>query len=157
MKSKSRLILSFQFLLLFAYSVVLWATEPLAIFRGERGVGIVLLMLGVVILAAAVMAYRNAVGTFMVKPSPEPAERGGLITKGVYSIIRHPFYTATPIILTGTALGIRKPWGLAVIPVVIGLLYWKSSHEEKLLEERFPEYGEYRTKTGRFVPRLRKK
>ncbi|MGB5138715.1 MAG: hypothetical protein WBP29_09310, partial [Candidatus Zixiibacteriota bacterium] len=81
MKSKSRLILSFQFLLLFAYSVVLWATEPLAIFRGERGVGIVLLMLGVVILAAAVMAYRNAVGTFMVKPSPEPAERGGLITK----------------------------------------------------------------------------
>lgn len=157
MNSKSKLILSLQFLLLLVYIILLCATELRPLFRGDRVVGIALFATGAITLVMAVVAYRRAVGTIKVKPSPEPAEQGGLITQGVYSFIRHPFYTATPIILAGTALAVRKPWGLAMIPVVIGLLYWKSSYEETLLALRFPEYLEYKKKTGRFLPRLRKK
>lgn len=150
------LIMVTQGLLTLAFVLVLVFTPEISLFGGERGIGIVVVLIGAGILAAAVAAYRETLGTFKVKPTPEPSERGGLITRGIYGWIRHPFYAATPLILTGTALITRRPWGLAMIPPVVGFLYLKSSFEEKLLMAKFPEYAVYKAKTGRFLPRLKK-
>lgn len=154
--SKSKFTLFLQFSLLLAFVVVVALSGKYAMFPGEQIVGAVLLLAGAVVLFSAVSAYRKTMGTLRVKVAPDPAEHGGLITGGIYSKIRHPFYAATPLILTGTALIMRRPWALAMIPLIVGFLYFKSSFEEKLLTAKFPEYVAYKAKTGRFLPRLKK-
>jgi protein-S-isoprenylcysteine O-methyltransferase Ste14 len=150
----TRLILPIQFLLSLGFAVVAVATDHHSIFAGDRIAGIVLAVAGLSILAAAIAAYKRTVGTFLVKPSPEPSRQGGLISHGIYSLIRHPFYTATPLVLSGVALGLQKPWCLLVVVCAVLLLYWKSIYEEELLGARFPEYPSYRQRTGRFLPRI---
>lgn len=152
--SKSRLILFAQFSLLTAFVAVAVLSGQRAMFRGDRLVGVVLLLAGSAVLASAAAAYRNTMGTLRVKVVPDPAEHGGLITRGIYSRIRHPFYAAVPLVLAGAMLVLRKPWCAVVILGSFPLLYWKSSYEEQLLEKKFPEYPAYRKRTGRFFPRL---
>ncbi len=124
-------------------------------FRGEQIVGVFLLLTGVVVVSAAVVAYQKTMGTLHVKVTPDPAEHGGTNNlSGIYSKIRHPFYAATPLILTGAMLVLQKPWCMVVIICTIPLLFWKSSYEEQLLEQKFPSYATYRLRTGRFLPRL---
>lgn len=155
-KSVTYTIMLLQFLLIGAYALILLVTPSLQLFFGDQLVGVIVLLVGLAVLASAVLAYRRSVGTFKIKATPAPANRGGLITDGIYSYIRHPFYTATPTIFIGFALLVHRPWGVAVIPLVVGLLYWKSSYEERLLEAKFPEYGLYKSKTGCFLPAFRK-
>lgn len=154
---KSILILFVQFSLLVAFATVVALSEKHAMFRGERVVGVALMLAGAAVLTAAVVAYRKTMGTLRVKVAPDPAEHGELITRGIYSKIRHPFYAATPLMLTGAMLVLQRPWCVIVIICTIPLLYWKSSYEEQLLVQRFPEYPVYRSRTGRFFPRLAKK
>lgn len=155
--SKSRLILFLQFSLLLAFTIVVVLSERHAMFPGERVVGAALVLAAAVVLLAGVCAYRKTMGTLRVKVAPDPVEHGGLITSGIYSKIRHPFYAATPLMLTGAALLVQRPWCLTVIICTIPLLYWKSSYEEQLLEQKFPDYPAYRRRTGRFFPRLLQK
>lgn len=154
---KSTLILFVQLSLLLSFIIVVALSGRHSIFRGEQIVGIFLLLAGAVVLSAAVVAYRKSMGTLRVKVSPDPAEHGGLITRGVYSKIRHPFYAATPLMLTGAMLVLQRPWCVIVVICTIPLLFWKSSYEEQLLVQKFPEYSTYRKRTGRFFPRLMKK
>ncbi len=156
-RSKSTLILFVQFSLLVAFAIVVALSEKHAMFREDYAVGVVFLAGGTAVIMAAVVAYRKAMGTVRVKVSPDPAERGELITRGIYSKIRHPFYAATPLMLTGAMLVLQRPWCVIVIICTIPLLYWKSSYEEQLLVQRFPEYPAYRRRTGRFFPRLAEK
>lgn len=155
--SKSRLILAVQFSLMLVYIIVVTSTTRQEIFRGEHVVGIALVLSGVAILVSALVAYRRTLGTLRVKISPDPAGHGGLITSGIYAKIRHPFYSATPLIMVGVMLILHKPWCALVIICSIPLLYWKSAYEEQLLAARFPEYPAYRRRTGRFFPQLGKK
>lgn len=154
--SKSRLILFIQFSLLAVFAIVAVSSGRHSIFPEERIVGVLLLLAGAAVLVAAVVAYRKTMGTLRVKVAPDPAEHGGLITSGIYSKIRHPFYAATPLMLTGAALLVQRPWCVTVVICTTPLLYWKSSYEEQLLVEKFPEYPAYRRRTGRFFPRLTK-
>jgi protein-S-isoprenylcysteine O-methyltransferase Ste14 len=145
-----------QVLLFLSFALIVGLTQGHGLFVGDRLVGIALLLVGVAVLSAAVVAYRKSIGTYKIKATPEPADRGGLMTDGIYSFIRHPFYTATPTMFLGFALLAHRPWGLVILPFVVGLLYWKSTHEEDLLEAKFPEYAAYRARTGRFLPPIGK-
>lgn len=156
-KQFTYLIMSVQFLLIVAFVLILFVTPSKQLFYGDRSVGAIVFLIGLAVLAAAVSTYRRSIGTFKIKATPAPADRGGLMTDGIYSFIRHPFYTATPTMFIGFALLVHRPWGLAVIPPVIGLLYWKSAYEERLLEVKFPEYADYRERTGRFLPAMGRK
>jgi protein-S-isoprenylcysteine O-methyltransferase Ste14 len=153
-KRLTYLIMTLQFLLMVVFVLMLAFTPSRQLFVRDRLVGAGLLLVGILVMAAAVYAYQETIGTLRIKATPEPSNRGGLITSGVYSYIRHPFYTAAPTIIIGFALLVHRPWGLALIPLVLGLLYWKSTYEERLLEARFPEYAAYRARTGRFFPAI---
>jgi protein-S-isoprenylcysteine O-methyltransferase Ste14/rhodanese-related sulfurtransferase len=81
-----------------------------------------------------------------------PKIDGSLITRGVYSRIRHPMYTATVMLLLGYVICFGS---LFAIPFWMGcaVLYaMKAAKEEPLLMEHYPEYVEYSRRTFKFIP-----
>lgn len=90
----------------------------------------------------------------LVSPFPSPKAGMQLQTKGVYAFSRHPIYSG--ILVVFYAWGIAQA---AEYKIGIGLLfhvfiYFKARYEEKLLQQKFPEYQEYKSKTGMFFPRI---
>ncbi len=85
-------------------------------------------------------------------PFPRPLERGALVERGPYRLVRHPLYSGGVLFLTGISLAF-SPWALlftAVLAVVWGV---KVRVEERFLAERFSGYAEYAARTRfRLVP-----
>lgn len=77
---------------------------------------------------------------------------GGLVTSGPYRYIRHPIYTAA--CLFGWASIITH---LSLVAVACGVLMFLGSltrmlAEERLVQERYPQYVEYSRRTKRMLP-----
>jgi protein-S-isoprenylcysteine O-methyltransferase Ste14 len=76
----------------------------------------------------------------------------GLVTRGPYAIIRHPLYLAEIIAGLGGLLPRMSPLMLLMFVVFVGLQYWRSTFEERVLEQAFPDYAAYRRTTWRIIP-----
>lgn len=85
-----------------------------------------------------------------VEDSQVPVGKG-LVTSGVYSVIRHPLYLGDILLVLGLELALNS-W--LVLGTIFPILYSvkQAIKEEQLLEREFPEYGEYRARTKRFIP-----
>ena len=88
------------------------------------------------------------------------AEDHELVTYGPYRYLRHPVYASFAAIAIGTALVFRSYvlLGLSVTLMVTGR--WWANAEERLLAstEGFGDvYRTYAARTGRFLPRLRRR
>lgn len=112
-------------------------------------VGIVVATLGLSLLIAAMVSMgRN------LSPFPRPVVRGSLVQHGVYRVVRHPIYGAVLLIALGWSLA-ESPLGLIPTALLAFVFDLKARLEEGWLLERYPSYGEYRTRTrSRFVPGL---
>ncbi|HEU6445564.1 MAG TPA: isoprenylcysteine carboxylmethyltransferase family protein [Gaiellaceae bacterium] len=103
--------------------------------------GLLIALGGVVLVVWA----RRAMGrSFSAFPTPRPGAE--LVVRGPYRFVRHPMYVGGILVLLGfslafSAVGLLLTAGLAVLWV------FKARHEERLLEERFPGYAEYRRAT----------
>lgn len=66
-------------------------------------------------------------------------DRGVLVTRGIYSKIRHQMYFGWMLIVIGVPLATRSLYTLYTTPIgLIFLIYWKVS-EERELEEKYGE------------------
>lgn len=113
--------------------------------------GMILLVGGTVLRAAAVLALKKAF-TLNV----QTADGQHLVTTGPYRFIRNPAYTGSILSLLGIALCLRSalaPFAvLALCAVCYGLRIRK---EEKMLEKQFgAEFAEYKRRTWRLFPGL---
>ncbi len=87
-------------------------------------------------------------------PTPVPRSDGVLQTSGVYRWVRHPIYTAVLAIVVSMAVG-RQSWlALSVGAATVAFFSVKARWEERRLADRYPEYEAYRSRTGRFLPRI---
>ena len=107
------------------------------------------------VLAAAGAAYAawamRALGRSLT-PMPDPRSGGELVTRGPYRLARHPIYGGAIVFFAGLSL-VFNPYALVAVLGLALLWRMKSSYEELLLEERYPEYREYRRSVrGRFLP-----
>ena len=81
-----------------------------------------------------------------------------LVHQGLYSYVRHPIYLFQIIILIGIALLLPTPFSLAILLIhFICISIMTRDEEAYLLKTHGSEYQEYYLKTGRFLPKLRKK
>ena len=77
---------------------------------------------------------------------------GGLVTWGPYRYIRHPIYTAI-CLATLAGVGAHWSWKSGVCGgVVVGSLVMRIFCEEHLLSARYPEHGQYASRTWRMIP-----
>jgi protein-S-isoprenylcysteine O-methyltransferase Ste14 len=76
-----------------------------------------------------------------------------LVTRGIYRYIRHPIYLGDVFLVTGFELALNS-W-LFILGFFIAMIVIRQAlQEEELLSNAFPEYGEYRLRTKRFLPFL---
>lgn len=78
-----------------------------------------------------------------------------VITTGPYSIVRHPMYSGTLIMLLGTPLSLGSWWGLLMFIPFTLIIILRLLDEEKFLSENLSSYDEYCQKVRyRLIPLL---
>ena len=83
-------------------------------------------------------------------------DRSVLITKGIYSYIRHPICLSCILLAFSAAIGFRSTVGLAIAILALIIAYAHASFEERKLERGFGKaYREYRSRVGMFLPKRR--
>jgi protein-S-isoprenylcysteine O-methyltransferase Ste14 len=118
---------------------------PLADWVGYL-IGAFLAALGVLILALGlkVSSLKVLIGR----------DKSVLVTRGIYSYIRHPFCLSCILLAFSAAVGLRSAVGLMIAILALVIIYVRASFEEKELERRFgQEYCEYKSKVGMFLPK----
>lgn len=90
-------------------------------------------------------------------PLPYPVEHNRLVESGVYSLVRHPLYSAQIFAAVGWAIFTLSLSHLLVTLVAALFFSYKASKEEAWLTELHPEYREYVRRVGKFVPGVGKK
>ncbi|MGE5691265.1 MAG: methyltransferase family protein [Pseudomonadota bacterium] len=117
--------------------------EPVAV-----AIGGLLLALGIGGLAVGAARLGAA-----LTPFPAPRADAPLRTDGVYGLVRHPMYGGGILIALGWTIVFATVPGLVLTIVLGAFVELKARREERWLEERHPEYAEYRRRTPhRFVP-----
>ena len=83
-------------------------------------------------------------------------ERGqSVVSTGPYRYVRHPMYASMLLFFPGSALLLGSWWGLLLCVVLLGLLVWRISLEERMLENGLAGYDEYARKVRyRLIPRV---
>ena len=97
-------------------------------------------------LAGTVSLGRN------LTPFPKPSANTALVRTGIYSLIRHPLYTAVFFGAVGWALVCRSWPALLAAFALAPLFDAKARREERWLRQQFPEYPQYEQQVRRFLP-----
>jgi protein-S-isoprenylcysteine O-methyltransferase Ste14 len=118
---------------------------------------VVFVMAGVALFAAGgalrlwpvfVLGYRFS-GLVAIQP------QHGLVTSGVYGVIRHPSYLGLLVNSLGWGLAFRSGVGILLTALMIPALLARIRAEERLLRAQFgEEYGAFCARTSRLIPRV---
>jgi protein-S-isoprenylcysteine O-methyltransferase Ste14 len=115
------------------------------------------MLLGLAIMAAG--AVRNIVGRIDLgrnwADQVTEYRDQALVRRGAYAVVRHPLYASITWMFLGAALVYRNAVLLgATLLVFVPAMVVRARQEERLLQQRFPEYDGYRRKVGMLFPRL---
>jgi protein-S-isoprenylcysteine O-methyltransferase Ste14 len=129
------------------YAVALFSRRELS--AGSEIAATTLMLLGTA-LAAYVLAQLGRSFSVM-------AETRGLVTSGVYRILRHPLYLAEEIAVLGFVIQFLSHRTLLLLALQAGFQLRRIQNEEATLIKAFPEYGAYeygayKEKTARLIP-----
>jgi protein-S-isoprenylcysteine O-methyltransferase Ste14 len=87
-------------------------------------------------------------------PLPHPRAGASLVDTGSYRLVRHPIYGGIVLGAAGYGLVTASPLALVGAAALLGFFRLKSGREEMWLEQRYPGYPAYRTRTRRMIPFL---
>ncbi|MBV8878883.1 MAG: isoprenylcysteine carboxylmethyltransferase family protein [Planctomycetaceae bacterium] len=128
------------------YTYNRWMPENAAAHLGGLYAINVLLILAGVLNIAGLVALRRSFAIM--------AEARVLVVGGPYRWVRHPMYLAHFLIFLAVLLQRFSLVTLALYAVFVAGQVVRARIEERKLTETFPEYADYRRKTGMFLPRL---
>jgi protein-S-isoprenylcysteine O-methyltransferase Ste14 len=103
------------------------------------GLGLVLFVLGWIIKNLALRA--NAFAVTVVRLQRERSH--AVADSGPYSIVRHPFYAADPLILIGLSLWLESYSAAVVAVIPFSLMVMRLRQEEHFLRRELPGYQAY--------------
>lgn len=113
--------------------------------------------LGVILILGALFVFWRSHADLGLNwsPSLEIRDKHELITKGIYSIIRHPMYASQWLWVIAQPLLLQN-WvaGFANLLVFIPFYLLRVQAEEKMMVDKFgEEYRSYMQRTGRVLPK----
>jgi protein-S-isoprenylcysteine O-methyltransferase Ste14 len=80
------------------------------------------------------------------------AEARRLVTRGVYSIVRHPLYLAEEIAVLGIVVQVFSLPAVLLLTLHVAIQIRRMENEETVLKNAFPEYETYMVQTRRLIP-----
>lgn len=90
-----------------------------------------------------------------ISPFPTPKQSAELIQIGIYKYIRHPIYSGILFFTFGFSLYSENTLRLLIFLALLILFRFKAGYEEKLLQNKYPDYSVYKKTSGMFLPRRR--
>jgi steroid 5-alpha reductase family enzyme len=116
-----------------------------------------LALIGAVIFAIGLSF--EAIGDWQLNRfKADPANKGKLMTRGLWAWTRHPNYFGDAMVWTGlTVIALEGPYGWATIlsPAVMAFFLVNVSGKamlERAMEKKYPEYSAYKQSTSGFFP-----
>ncbi len=85
-------------------------------------------------------------------PFPRPLDNSTLVDTGAYGIVRHPIYTSIILALFGLAVFANSVLGLVFSVLIFAFFNRKATYEERMLEQRFARYSDYRKRVKKLIP-----
>jgi len=135
-------------------SLLLLATAILGITGRAAAESLTIFVVGLVLFAVSAVcgiAGLLALGQNLT-PFPKPSATARFIQRGIYGLIRHPFYTAVFCTAMGWSL-VWQSWPAFAASLMLGVfLDAKARHEERWLRRQFPDYAGYAQRVRRFIP-----
>jgi protein-S-isoprenylcysteine O-methyltransferase Ste14 len=108
-----------------------------------------LVVLGLSFIVAALL-FRS--GHAVVGQRQRP---NGVVETGAFRYVRHPLYLASILAYFGLTVSTASFFCFALLVGIWIFHNYIATYEEKLREAKFgKEYGEYKQKTGKWVPRI---
>ena len=145
---KDILFVSVQFLL---FGLFLFNVESLNIAFSKliKQAGTIILIAGALELILGLLHLNRN-----LSPFPTPKAGAYLVRTGLYKYIRHPVYSG--ILISGLGFSVVTGSGFRLIAtsLLFILFCYKTIYEEEKLLAVFPEYSDYKKRTGRFLPKL---
>jgi protein-S-isoprenylcysteine O-methyltransferase Ste14 len=108
------------------------------------------LLLGISGFLAFWAMYVMKFGNFNIVPTP--VERGVMISRGPYKVIRHPMYASIFIFTIALLAGQFDYYKIIISLILVTDLVVKMIFEEDLLCKHYPGYKDYMKKTKRVIP-----
>lgn len=85
-------------------------------------------------------------------PLPQPRADGNLVQTGVYSVVRHPLYSAILLAMAAWAvLQLSLTHGIGAIAAFL-FFNAKAKREEIWLQAKYSEYADYRQQVKKLIP-----
>ena len=114
----------------------------------QYSLGAALIVLGAVILAAAIRQFRRA-GTNV----PTNRATTALVADGLYRFSRNPIYIALSLVYAGIGIAADSPCVLGLLlPILVIIRYGVIAREERYLERKSgQEYLRYKVSVRRWV------
>lgn len=116
-------------------------------------VGDFFVFLGIILIFLASAAH-GSTNKFKLKASYLPNPKAKLVTKGIYTYIRHPIYGAFIFISFGSALIISSIMSIFISIITLFFYNFKALYEEKFLDREYPSYSLYKEQSSKFIPNI---
>lgn len=113
---------------------------------GSLGGGVLLLTGSLIAATGAISLGKN------LTPLPRPKEDAKLIVSGAYRLVRHPIYSGITFMAFGWGMWLHNWLTIGYALLLFAFFDIKSRHEERWLEEKFPEYNAYRKRVRKMIP-----
>jgi len=145
-KTKDIILVSIQFFLMLVYFLDL---DWFSIHFIEHFLWFYLGVFGLLISGVALLQLN-----IHLSPFPSPKSDSKLITTGVFRYSRHPIYTGILMFMFSFSFWLGNGYKLCISFLILVLFIYKTQYEESLLQTYFEDYEKYKSKTGRFLPKL---
>lgn len=123
---------------------------------GGPGLGL-LAYLGVAIFFVG-LAFETVGDWQLRRFKSDPANKGKLMTSGLWAYTRHPNYFGDAAVWSGlTMIALEAPFGWATLlsPIVMTYFLYNVSGKallERSMEKKYPEYADYKKRVSGFIP-----
>ena len=108
---------------------------------------------GILFLAGVLLTATGAINLGKnLTPLPEPKENATLVITGAYRLVRHPIYSGISFMAFGWGLWLHSWLTTGYALLLFAFFDLKSRREERLLNEKFPEYADYQKRVRKLLP-----
>jgi protein-S-isoprenylcysteine O-methyltransferase Ste14 len=144
---KDQLLVGSQFVLFILFTINF--DRSLGCSHSIRTISLFVSIIGFLIILLALLQLNKN-----LSPFPTPKDKAILIQNGLYKYVRHPIYSGILLLFFGYSLYQDSWYKLGISTILVLLLYYKTDYEEQLLQQKFKGYNAYKSKTGKFFPKI---